>query len=263
MTNQFLLGLIGIPSAGKTTFARKLAKIFEENGHPTVVIGSDDIRNMIPGYNENFDPDREPIIRKITLNIIKDCLTLGFNVINDDLNYYKSMRHNLFEITNTFDTHFLSIFIKIPLEKAIEWNEKRGLPIPNSVIEDVYKKLDEPGDYSWDIPVITLETTDLKDSKMVNSVYSKIISRIKKPIKNEPLITKSKPGKSESLDNLTRKLINRTVSKELHKKFHKQLSLMRKQFLMEVKIEDYNIEEVKEKFSKKILDFIKDHQKEV
>ncbi|MFX1451221.1 MAG: AAA family ATPase [Promethearchaeota archaeon] len=260
MKNQFLLGLIGIPSAGKTTFAKKIAMNLDKNGYPTIIIGSDDIRDMIPGYNENFDPDREPLIRKMTLNMIKDSLALGFNVINDDLNYYKSMRHNLFDIANTFDIHFLLIFIKIPLKKAIEWNEKRGLPIPNSVIEDVYQKLDEPGDYSWDIPVNILETADLKDSKMIDSVCSKIISRIKKPIKHEQPITKSKPGKSESLDKLTRKLINANVTKDLHKKFSKQLSLMRKEFLIEAKKANYNNDEVKEKFLKQILDFIKDHQ---
>ncbi|MFX0135168.1 MAG: AAA family ATPase [Candidatus Hodarchaeota archaeon] len=260
MANQFLLGLIGIPSAGKTTFARKLAKKFEENGYPTIVIGSDDIRNMIPGYNENFDPDREPIIRKITLNIIKDCLALGFNIINDDLNYYKSMRHNLFDIANTFDCHFILVFIKVPLKKAIEWNEKRGLPIPNSVIENVYDKLDEPGEYTWDLPISTLETINLEDSELINSVYSKIISQIEKPIEYKPLLTKSKPGKSESFDILTRKLINENINKELHKKFNKQLSLLRKQFLVKAKKENFSLEEVKEKFLKQILDFIKNHQ---
>ena len=69
MTNKFLLGLIGITSVGKTTFAKKLAKKFEENGYPTIIIGSDDIRDMIPGYSEHFDPEREPIIRKLTLNL--------------------------------------------------------------------------------------------------------------------------------------------------------------------------------------------------
>ena len=113
---------------------------FEENGYHTIIIGSDDIRDMIPGYSENFDPEREPIIRKITLNLVRVCLELGFNVINDDLNYYKSMRHDLFEIAKALDSHFYSIFIKVSLEKAIEWNEKRGLPIPNSVIEKVYER---------------------------------------------------------------------------------------------------------------------------
>ncbi|NVM01768.1 MAG: AAA family ATPase [Candidatus Helarchaeota archaeon] len=263
MKNRFLLGLIGIPSAGKTTFAKNLARKFKDDGYPTIIVGSDNIRAMIPGYSEKFDPVHEPIIRKITLNIIKDSLALGLNIINDDLNYYKSMRHNLFEIANTFNFHFLLVFIKVPLKKAIEWNEKRGLPIPNSVIENVYDKLDEPGEYSWDIPIITLETINLKDPEIINSAYSQIISKIEKPIKHKPPLTKSKPGKSESLDKLTRQLINETVSKEVHKKFNKQLSLMRKQFLIEVKREDYSLEEVKEKFSKKILDFIKVHQKEV
>ena len=49
MNNRFLLGLIGIPSAGKTTFARELAKMFEEDGYPTIII---DNKTLITGFKE-------------------------------------------------------------------------------------------------------------------------------------------------------------------------------------------------------------------
>lgn len=263
LVKKFLLIMVGIPSVGKTTLAKTLAKKFEENGFPTIVIGSDDIRNMIPGYSENFKPDREPLIRGITLNLIGNCLELGLNVINDDLNYYKSMRHYLLELANSKDYHYEMIFIKAPLDKAIEWNEKRGLPIPNSVIEEVYNKLDEPGEYSWDVPLITLESINLEDEEIINLIYSKLISEIEKPIEQPTQYTKSKPGKSESFDKVTRQLIGEIVNKQDHKKFNKKLSLIRKQFLSKAKKENFSLEELKQKFSKEIRDFIKAHQGEL
>jgi len=262
LDRRFLLGFIGIPSVGKTTFAKKLAKKFAEEGHPIIVIGSDDIRNMIPNYNENFDPEREPIIREITLNLIKNCLELGFNVINDDLNYYKSMRHDLFEIANSKNCQFLTIFFKIPLKTALKRNEKRGLPIPNSVIQNIYEKLDVPGEYGWDDPIETIEVIDFGAVEEINQVYSKITSQLKKEIVEKNKIKKTKPGKAESLDKITRQLINKLISKQIHKEFNKELSILRKQFLFQAKKENYNLDQVKSVFSRQLEEFIRKYQPE-
>ncbi|MHA1380016.1 MAG: AAA family ATPase [Candidatus Helarchaeota archaeon] len=256
MALQFLLVFIGIPSVGKTTFAKKLAKKFKEEGYQIIIIGSDDIRNMIPDYNEDFDPKLEPIIREMTQNLIKTGLKHGFNVINDDLNYYKSMRHDLFEIAKENNCLFFLIYFKIPLEIALKRNEKRGLPIPNSVIKNIYEKLDDPGEYSWDEPIFTFESLNFIEPNEINKLFSKITSAVDDLKQNKKLKTKSKSGKPESLDKITRSLIHELVSKQNHKRFSKELSLLRKKILIKAKEENLSLEQVKILFSRQITDFL-------
>ena len=64
MPRPFLVILCGIPSSGKSTLAREVAKLLESKFQlPSVIVSSDAFRHMIPTYQSRFEPELEQFIR--------------------------------------------------------------------------------------------------------------------------------------------------------------------------------------------------------
>ena len=252
-----LIVLMGLPSSGKSTIANLLARKITEKYHILcTVIGTDDIRKLIPSQSNQFNPDLEPYIKEWTLSNIQFCLKNESIVINDDMNYYKSMRHNLKQIADDNQAHFILIHIQIPLDTALEWNLKRGSPIPQEVIKRVADRLDPPGEYKWDIPLKTIQTDKLEPETAVKNIFSELSSLITKPFKIEAPPSPSKPGIHEKIDKITREVVTEFARLEKDSSLLKKISSFRKTYLKTILDQNIPLESLKDDFATKLKEYI-------
>lgn len=172
--------ICGIPSSGKSTIARELAENLENKYRcPTAVISSDSFREMVHTYKHRFEASLEEFVRKATDDTIAAGLRQGLVVISDDTNYYSSIRRRLVRMSQRVRGDYAIVYVNTPLETALDWNRERGEPIPASLIEEIFYKMDEPGSmYRWDRPFLTVDPSeeDLKAFAKTASVklYEKI-----------------------------------------------------------------------------------------
>ncbi|MFX0139983.1 MAG: AAA family ATPase, partial [Candidatus Hodarchaeota archaeon] len=207
-TQNFLICLVGLPSSGKSVFAKKLKIALEKrfNTLDTKIIDPDKIRQKI--NPDKFDYEKEHIVRNENLRRIKEELEKGSIIISDDLNYYSSMRHDLRDITTNLKLNFFIIYISTPPEICIKWNEERGEPIPNTLITKINDKFDKFGKYNWDIPDATYDLSQITNPfQVIEDLLDQLIKKMqilgiesrKKKIEN-----KSSNLDNENLDKITR-----------------------------------------------------------
>jgi selenocysteine-specific elongation factor len=187
----FLVILCGVPCAGKSTLAKELAARLEsEYGHSTAVVSSDTFRRMVPTYLVKFEPELEQFVRDAALETMRSGLKNGLLVISDDINYYASIRRKLVRTAEECRADYAVVYVNTPLEVALDWNKKRGEPVPNSLVEEVYYKFDEPGkEYRWDEPFLTVDLSkgELKDTAELaaSKIHEKTGSVKTVPIRRE------------------------------------------------------------------------------
>lgn len=184
----YLLIMCGLPASGKTTASRKIACLLEDKyGIPTMVISSDDFRDMLSCSSKGFKPERETSVKILYDKAITTGLENGFLVISDDLNYYKSMRSDLRQIAKRADADYDIIFVDTPVEQAIKWNQERGSPIPDALIEEINQKLDPPkGDYRWDTPLAVVDPSKQSYEEIASIIVSSVLKRLENPIRSKP-----------------------------------------------------------------------------
>lgn len=252
-----LIILMGLPSSGKSTVAKLLAKeLFNQYKFLSIVIGTDDIRCLFPSQLEAFDPNLEPFIKNLTQTLIKFCLKNNYLVINDDMNYYKSMRHELKQIAEEFAAHFILIHVQIPLEIALEWNKKRGLPIPQDVISKVNERFDKPGDYQWDTPLLTIQADEDPPESAVKKIIPKLISIITSLYQPSLELSPSKPGIIEKIDKITRDIVANFAQIDKNPKLLKRISKFRIDYLKNIPINESSLEILEKEFSLKLKEFV-------
>ncbi len=257
-----LIVLSGLPSSGKSTLAVKIATILElDLSIKTIIIESDAIRNMIPSYREQvFNPKHEPVVRSAMFALIKYFLEKDYLVINDDMNYYKSMRHDLREIALEIKVPFAIIYISTPREVALSWNKKRGLPIPQEVIEDAFNKFDIPGkDYDWDRPILTADLSTIDPEDVANDAVNLIQNLLSKPSVSE-IKTVAEPSEvdkyKQSIDQLTRRIISETIAYKKNEELAKNLSNVRIDFVKKAIKNKLTLDEVSMKFKEIINEVV-------
>ncbi|MFX1417346.1 MAG: AAA family ATPase [Promethearchaeota archaeon] len=229
MINQnFLICLAGLPASGKSTFAISLKKVIEEryNNLKVKIIDPDIIRQKLTPNKFNYE--KESIVRRENLKIIRNELEKGNIVISDDLNYYSSMRHDLKNIANTLNLKFFIIYIATPIDFCLKWNKLRGEPIPSEIINKIRDKFDKFTKYNWDYPIATYDLSKILD---LNNLIRKLLDEleIKMVFKKKNLKPKKKAifpdVYNENLDKITRtfvgSLINNPDYSHLKNKFIK------------------------------------------
>ncbi|HID47727.1 MAG TPA: L-seryl-tRNA(Sec) kinase [Methanococcaceae archaeon] len=247
-----LIILVGLPSVGKSTFARRLSKELYLRGVDNVVIGSDVIRECFPVWKREY----ESYIREATYQLIDRALR-EFYVIVDDTNYYNSKRRDLINIAKRRNKDYRIIYLKAPLEVILERNKRRGEKVPNELIVEMYRKFDEPGKrYTWDKPEIVIDTSKEID---FNRVIDTILNRSTRKSRNE-----KDRGENDlrsktwnRIDKITREVVGEYIrSRSIDKKDIKVILEFRKKFLKNLRskdLEEIDEEELKKDF-KRFLD---------
>ncbi len=236
MQSPFLLILCGAPCSGKSTLAQRVADELEnEYNYSTATVTSDAFRRMVSTYQRKFEPELEQFVRGATYRTIQEALGCGLIVISDDINYYRSIRRNLKRIADRAKADYAIIYVNTPLEVALKWNKKRGEPVPNSLIEEVYYKLDKPGEkYRWDTPLLVLDPSKDDLEKLVKHVTDKVHEVIVK--KKETQVKKDLPKPSSlriNLDRETRRAMGEVLKRYRNLSSAKEISDLRKRIVEE------------------------------
>ena len=238
MQTPFLLVFCGVPSSGKSTLARRTAEILEEKfQYSTAVVSSDAFRRMLPTYERTFEPGLEDFVRGATYRAIQEALRWKLIVISDDMNYYRSIRRQLKRIAERAKAHFGIIYLTTPLETALKWNSQRGTPIPDSLIEEVYQKLDRPGEkYRWDSPLLTLDPSKEGVEALAALIASKVDEKEKESI--QPSTTRSRQRQQASiskaeLERETRRVVGEVIKRYGNLDLAQDLTELRKKTVAE------------------------------
>ncbi len=252
----FLLIFVGIPSSGKSTLARKLASLIEARmGTPTMVVSSDGIRDMMPVYEEKFVHEREEIAQQGAVSLIALGLKKRYFVISDDLNYYVSVRKDLSQIARSNGVGFATLYVSTPLATALEWNRKRGEPVPESLIEDVWNKMDKPGEkYGWDKPICQLDPSIEDPSKAVEKAYDRILVALErwgKPSAPEPVRTEM-----SKVEKTTRQELSEILRRYRSAELPPELAKIRKQVVVEALRLNLGLAEAQALFAQKAAEVI-------
>ena len=238
MQTPFLLVFCGVPSSGKSTLARRTAEILEEKfQYSTAVVASDAFRRMLPTYERTFEPGLEDFVRGATYRAIQEALRWKLIVISDDMNYYRSIRRQLKRIAERAKAHFGIIYLTTPLETALKWNSQRGTLIPDSLIEEVYQKLDRPGEkYRWDSPLLTLDPSKEGVEALAALIASKVDEKEKESI--QPSTTRSRQRQQASiskaeLERETRRVVGEVIKRYGNLDLAQDLTELRKKTVAE------------------------------
>ncbi len=225
--------MCGLPSSGKTTIGKNVAFLLEDkHGIPTMVISSDDFRDMLSHSSKGFKPERETSVKTLYEKAIATGLENGFLVISDDLNYYKSMRSDLRQIAKRSNSDYDIVFVDTPVEVAIKWNQERDSPIPTSLIEEINQKLDPPkGDYKWDTPLAVVDPSKQSHEEIANTIIDAVLKRLQNPIRSKPkkIIEDEKSQRARGIERETRKSMMEVMTRYKNPDLAISLSTIRKE----------------------------------
>jgi len=246
-----LIIFCGIPSVGKTLIARRLAVELEKRGHPTFVVGSDDIRRLVPAQEEEFDPGREAFIKETTLHLVDYLLGKGKTVISDDTNYYNAMRRGLIEIARRNNTDYAIVYVYAPVEYALKWNRERGEPIPPEVIQRMHERFDVPGKkYRWDQPIVSIDSSETRLEEAVKTILQKLDEL--KPRGEVKRFSESGLGRSEEIDRVTRRIVGRVLAEGGDERLARRLSSLRRSFVREALERNLSLAQVESEFTERV-----------
>jgi len=238
--DNYLICLTGLPASGKSTFANKFKAALEKTYDKTRVkiIDPDIIRQKISP--DKFEPEKEQIVRKKNLEIIRRELERGYLVISDDLNYYSSMRHDLKEIAESFRINFIIIHIATPIEICLKWNEARGSPIPNEVIKKIHDKFDNFDKYSWDYPEIIIDPSANND---IESKVGELIKNHREWLKNIKYMKKKDRDNisiqsnlyAENLEKISRNYVGKLLQNPIYLPIKDKILRLRRIFVKNIR----------------------------
>jgi len=206
-----LVTLTGLPSSGKSTFAKKLAlELDASHGQSVLVVSSDAVRAEFPVLSRRFIPELENAVRRLTLARVRDALHEGFPVILDDLNYYRSMRRQVFTIARDLRLPYFLVHLATPEKRCLELNAARGRKIPDSVIVTDSVRFDPPGEEVWDAAFLRLEAGGGMDAA-VEQAAADMLKRAPEfvPPLEDPGTGPLERTRKEELDLLSRDAVGR------------------------------------------------------
>ena len=140
MRRPKLTYLVGLPGAEKSKYARKL---HDETG--AEVIASDRVRNELRFQNPDI---KENEVFCFINNKIIDNLRDGKDCIFDATNTKSANRTRLLKHTlRNVDCEKECIIVATPYNECIKNNYKRGCPVPNEIIDNMYKYWQTPAHF--------------------------------------------------------------------------------------------------------------------
>jgi tRNA uridine 5-carbamoylmethylation protein Kti12 len=217
-----LIVLVGLPASGKTTLAKSLQQLLKIHTGFNIeisvkIIDTDAIRLQL--FGPEFDFSKEGLVIENKYRIIEESISKNTVLIIDDMHYYVSMRHQLFEFANKTQSLYYTILVDTPFDICLKWNIERGETVPNAVVSSIASKFDPMGlKYRWDHPnsIVDMSQNDLE--RQINGIISSFIQEwqkftkqgMKSEINSGDIILQqsSIDDQNQYWDQLTRKMVS-------------------------------------------------------
>lgn len=139
--------LVGLPGSGKSTYAKKLKKVYGDD--VTSIIESDSYRERLYGGSE-IQGDNNELFKLIHEDILEK-LSNGINVIFDATNI---SRKNRVSIAQKLSNNVVKecIIIATSYSRCVERNNSRERKVPKNVIDRMWKSFQVPTyTEGWDV----------------------------------------------------------------------------------------------------------------
>lgn len=128
--------LIGCPGSGKSTLAALLA-----TEGSLRIVSTDKIREALYG-DESIQGDWT-VIEAHVLYQIQSAIASNQPVIYDATNAKRDWRIALLRQLENENVQWVAWYLQTPLDTCKAWNQKRKRRVPDSVIESMYKSLED------------------------------------------------------------------------------------------------------------------------
>jgi len=125
---------MGVAGSGKSTLASKLKEHYLE-------INLDECRDLVNGDSDNQSNHKE--VAAYRDNLIELAAMQGTDIMISDTNLNPHFRKLLLDKLQQLEFEVTLIVIATPLEKSLEFNLKRERQVPEEVIRDMHKSLEE------------------------------------------------------------------------------------------------------------------------
>ena len=144
LKNKRLWVMVGVPGSGKSTFIANHKDFFNEQ---KAIISRDEIRFSFMKEGDSYFTNETKVFNEFIKQIINS-LNTNIDTIVDATHISKGSRRKLLKAlgTNLKDIEVNAIVISVPLDVAIERNNKReGIKIvPEIAIMKMYNNYEEP-----------------------------------------------------------------------------------------------------------------------
>lgn len=168
MITKFVM-LVGLPAAGKSTYAKSLV----ENGFEWV--SSDNLREeLFNNVNACSSEENQKVFKEMenrTLNFLNS----GISVCYDATNLNAKKRERLLSKLPD-DIYKQCVVIVPPYETCLERNSKRERIVPNKVMDRMIKSFDPPSyEEGWDMIRIINEQSELDYAYSLLTILEKLV----------------------------------------------------------------------------------------
>lgn len=215
-----LVILCGLPSAGKTTWAKKIQQLLEAKinnaktekspGYNyTVVYHSDDTLS-IP-HSTYKESNLEKNARGTQMTAVKRDISRSNIVLLDSMAYIKGFRYQLYCEAKGAVTPHCVVHVMNLVDKCIEWNAKRTDPWDENVIRELEMRFEEPNpDTRWDSPLFLIVSDN--DEVPIDEMWDALVLK-KAPPPNTATVMKPASANNylQELDKKTQDVIAKII----------------------------------------------------
>jgi len=227
--------LIGIPGSGKTTFAKLFGEASEEGEaemFPTKAISFDQVlpleeqKNLATSGEGDNGSGEWKRARQEMRDLVKTELTASSPkvVLVDDNNYYRSMRHEYYQLARDMGVGFCQIFMQVDdINTALDANRSRDEKerVPEEVIRSMAHKLEPPDPMSnpWEAFSFIVNAQLFRNSS--KEILQTCRCVVKAAASNPPVIPNVPEHRSESARQESRLVCDKSLIHKLDKRLRK------------------------------------------